>query len=116
MSAPAMAAVYGRLGGEPVMRQSASGTNWATASLAVQLDESEGSAATWIGVRAFGRDADVLVKHNKGDCISVSGRFQLSRWRGNDGEEREQFQIVADSIVSAKSVRPGGGRRKGADQ
>lgn len=113
MSGPAMAVLYGRCGSDPVLRQSSSGTAWATVNIAVQLDEAEGSAATWIGVRAFGRGAETLAKHTKGDLISVSGRFQLSRWRGQDGKDHEQFQLVADTVISAKSVRPGGGRKRG---
>lgn len=114
MSAPAMAALYGRCGSDPVLRKSAGGTDWATVNIAVQLDEAEGAASTWIGVRAFGRGAEALAKHAKGDLISVSGRLQLSRWRGQDGKDHEQFQLVADTVISARTVRAGGGRRKAA--
>ena len=45
--------------------------------------------------------------------MSVSGRLQFSRWTDRDGDEREQWAIVADALVSARTVRPRGGRRKG---
>ena len=62
---------------------------------------------------AFGRVASDLAQHAKGDPVSVSGRLQWSRWTDRDGDEREQWQIIADALVSARTVRPRGGRRKG---
>ena len=66
----------------------------------------------WLTVLAFGRVADEP-RHSAGDPVSVSGRLQLSRYVTNDGEAREGWQVIADSVVSSRSVRPGGGRRKG---
>lgn len=109
----AAAALYGRLGRDPDPRTSQSGNPWATASIAVALGDDD-APPMWFNVIAFGRTAEVLCKHAKGDLLSVSGRLQMNRWRGQDGAEREQLQIVADSIVSAKGVRPSGGRRNGA--
>jgi single-strand DNA-binding protein len=108
----ASAAIYGRLGRDPEQRTSQAGNPWATATLAVNLAEDDDAPPVWFGVTAFGKVAEILCKHSKGDLISVSGRLKLNRWRGQDGEEREQLQIVADSIVSARSVRPSGGRRR----
>ncbi len=31
---------------------------------------------------------------------------------GQDGEEREQLQVIAESIISARTVRPGGVRKR----
>lgn len=106
-------AAHGRLGGDPVQRQSASGTTWATASLAVSLGDDEG-ATQWFGLVAFGKVADLLTRHAKGDLLSVSGRLQLRTFDDRDGQSRQQLQVIADSIVSARTVRPGGGRKRGA--
>ena len=111
-------AVYGRLGSDPREHSTRTGGAMATASLAVNVpdrsrDADEGAEATlWLRVTAFGRVAESLAKHAKGDPVSVSGRLQFSRWTGRDGDEREQWAIVADALVSARTVRPGG-RRKG---
>lgn len=114
----AQASLYGRLGQDPQQRTSQSGKDWATGSLAVTLGsgDEQDAPATWFGIVAFGKVAESLCKHRKGDLISVSGRLQLNRWRGQNGEDREQMQVVCDSIVSAKSVRPGGGRRRDAGE
>nr|WP_227517224.1 single-stranded DNA-binding protein [Raoultella sp. YJ] len=39
-------------------------------------------AAFWLGVIAFGKQADALAKHRKGDLISVEGNIQLNQWAG----------------------------------
>jgi single stranded DNA-binding protein len=108
----AQIAVYGRLGADPVQRQSQSGKDWATASLAVGLAKDEDGPPTWFGIVAFGKTAEILCRHAKGDLVSVSGRVQLNRYRDRDGNAREQLQAIADGVISAKSVRPGGGRRR----
>ena len=43
--------------------------------------------------------------------------MQLSRFTSStSGEVRESWQVVADALVSARTVRPKGGRRSGADK
>ena len=111
-------AVYGRLGSDPREHETRKGATMATASLAVSVpDRSQGAdegaeETLWLRVTAFGRVAESLAGHSKGDPVSVSGRLQFSRYQARDGAEREQWQIVADALVSARTVRPGGGRRK----
>ena len=111
-------AVYGRLGSDPREHVTSKGGAMATASLAVDVpDRSQGAegGATetlWLRVTAFGRVADDLLLCAKGDPVSASGRLQFSRWTDREGDEREQWAIVADALVSARTVRPRGGRRK----
>lgn len=105
----AQLAIYGRLGADPVERQGQSGKTFTTASLAVQLGD--GDDATWFSLIAFGRTGEQLARHAKGDLVSAAGRLQLNRWTGRDGEARERLQVVADSLISARTVRPGGGRK-----
>ena len=112
-------AVYGRLGSDPREHTTRTGGAMATARLAVDVpDRSQGAegGATetlWLRVTAFGRVADDLLLCAKGDPVSASGRLQFSRYQAHDGDEREQWAIVADALVSARTVRPRGGRRKG---
>ena len=112
-------AVYGRLGTDPREHATRKGGAMATASLAVDVPDrsreaEEGATETlWFSIVAFGRSAEDLARHAKGDPVSVSGRLQFSQYTTRDGETREQWQILADALVSARSVRPGSGRRKG---
>lgn len=70
----------------------------------------------WVGLVAFGRVAETLLKQKHGDLISASGRVQMNRWEDKEGNSREQLQVIADSIISARAIRPGGGRRSGASR
>ena len=114
-------AVYGRLGSDPREHVTSKGGAMATASLAVNVpdrsrDADEGAEATlWLRVTAFGRVADDLLLCAKGDPVSASGRLQFSRYQARDGETREQWAIVADALVSARTVRPRGGRKSKGD-
>ncbi len=106
-------AAYGRLGSDPVERTSQSGKVWATASIAITMRGDTDPPPLWLSIVAFGRAAETLCRHAKGDLISVSGQMKLNHWRDNAGNEREQLQVVTDTVISAKSVRPSGGRRSG---
>ncbi len=72
----------------------------------------DGQATLWLSVIAFGKQADFLAKHQKGDVASVSGTMQVSQWTGQNGETRQGWQVIADSVISARAARPGGNRRK----
>lgn len=107
-------AAYGRIGQEPRSITTRSGKSMAVTSIAVNVDEAD-APPLWLGVVAFGQVADLLLKHDKGDLISVSGRCQRNTWTTPQGEKREQLQVVADAIVSSRSVRPGGARKRNAN-
>lgn len=109
----AQLAAYGRLGSDPVERTSQAGRAWATCTIAVAMQGEDDTPPLWLGIVAFGRAAEALCRHAKGDLLSVSGQMKLNRWRDSAGNDREQLQVIADSVVSAKSVRPGGARRNG---
>ena len=44
-----------------------------------------GQATFWLGVIAFGKQADALAKHRKGDLVSVAGNMQLNQWTVQGG-------------------------------
>ncbi len=44
--------------------------------------------------------------------MSVSGNMQITQWTDGHGNTQIGYQVIADSVVSARTVRPGG--RKGA--
>lgn len=109
-------AAHGRLVVDVQSKTISNGNTMAFTRLAVALPcrDVEGSELTfWLAVTAFGKQADCLLNHQKGDLISVSGNMQASQWKGNNGVLQTGYQMVADSVISAKTVRPGG-RKKGA--
>ena len=104
---------YGRLVADPQTRTTASGTNMAMARMAVSLPcnaAESGEVTFWLGVVAFGKQADALARHVKGDMVSVSGAMQVNQWTRKDGGTQQGYQVIADSIISARTVRPGGKR------
>lgn len=113
----AQISAYGRLVADPQTRTTANGTSMAMGRLAVALPchAAEGGEVTfWLGVVAFGKQAYALAGHVKGDLVSVAGAMQVNQWTGKDGGTQQGYQIVADSVISAKTVRPGGKRSASA--
>ncbi|HAF2131294.1 TPA: single-stranded DNA-binding protein [Salmonella enterica] len=111
----AQIAAYGRLVADPQTKTTSKGTNMAMARMAVSLPCSaaqDGQATLWLGVLAFGKQADALAKHTKGDVVSIGGTMQINQWTGQDGSTLSGYQVIADSVISARTSRPGGGRTK----
>ncbi|KFC06142.1 putative single-stranded DNA-binding protein [Trabulsiella guamensis ATCC 49490] len=82
----------------------------AMAWLAVPLpcnSAEDGQATFWLCVLAFGKQAEALTKHVKGDIISVAGNMQMSHWTAKDGSRQQGYQILADSVISARTAQPG---------
>ena len=98
MSGPAAVSVYGRL----------------TVSLPCRENGEDGEASAFFGLVAFGELAESLARHLKGDMVGAFGRVKINRFTNRDGEAREELSIMADGLVSARTVRPGGGRKKKA--
>lgn len=38
--------------------------------------------------------------------------MNISQWTGQDGQVNTGYQVLADSVISAKTVRSGGSRRQ----
>ncbi|CEL87247.1 conserved hypothetical protein [Klebsiella variicola] len=38
----------------------------------------------------------------------MAGNMQLNQWTGQDGAAQQGYQVIADSVLSARAVRPGG--------
>lgn len=98
--------LYGRLGRAPEQRTTATNKAMVTASMVVDLGR-DVEAPEWFSLVAFGTIGEALAGHGKGDMVAVSGRLTKSVWTGRDGVERAGFSVLADSIVSARTVRPG---------
>lgn len=109
----AQISAYGRLVADPQTRTTANGKHMAMARLAVALPchtAHNNEATYWLGVVAFGNQAEALAKHVKGDMVSVSGNMQLNQWKAQDGTQKEQPQVIADSVISARTASPSNGK------
>ena len=107
------ASIYGRLGADPVERETRNGKTMVTASLAVSAGRPDaGEETQWFKLIAFGRAAEALARHVKGDLIGCMGELYRNRYTARDGQERESWNVTVEAIVSARTVRPGGGRKR----
>lgn len=107
----AQLSAHGRLITDVQVRSTGKGTPMAIARMAVSLpchSATEGQDTLWLGVVAFGRVAESLALHKKADMLSVSGAMRVTHWFGQDGVQQTGYQIVADAVVSARTVQPGG--------
>ncbi len=111
------AAIYGRLGADPVERKTRGGKSMVTASVAINAGRPDvGEETMWISVAAFGRGGEALARHVKGDLLGAMGRLYHVRYTTRDGAARQGWSLTVDAIVSARSVRPHGGRKRGEAQ
>jgi len=109
------ASIHGRAARDGELRQSQAGKTWCRVSVACEAgtDRESGEPLTqWLSVVGFGRQAEDLAKVEKGQTISAIGRLELTKWTGQDGEQREGLQLICDAVVTARSARPGGRRPK----
>ncbi|MCK7578901.1 MAG: single-stranded DNA-binding protein [Chromatiales bacterium] len=111
-----LANVYGRLAADPTEKITKTRKPMALANLAVdvtgQRAEDGDSETLWVSVMAFGNQVDALLKARKGEMVAAIGKLTRSRYTGRDDTERESWTLLAESIITAKSARPGGGRQR----
>lgn len=107
------ASVYGRLGADPIARQTKNGKAMVTCSFAVNAARPGTEEITeWFSLAAFGKTAEALERHFKGDLLAASGELHKTKFVGRDGKERESWALTVAHIVSARVVRPGGTRKR----
>jgi single-strand DNA-binding protein len=107
--------LYGRLGADPVARQTKNGHAMATASVAVDVTawQAEEPETLWVSMLCFGVQADVLLRANKGEMIVAIGKLTRHDYTHPEtGEMRENWTMVAESVMTMTSARPPGGRQK----
>lgn len=102
----AQMSVYGRLVADPQEKQTQSGKAITTGKMAVTLPAKNGERTLWLSLVAFGKQAELLAHHKKGDMISASGNMTANVWTDSTGVERESYQIMLDALISPRTVRP----------
>lgn len=104
--------LMGRLGRDPEVRYTQSGTPVASFSLAVDrdfVDQATGRRPTdWIEVVAWNAKAKFAQQYfRKGQLAVVEGRLQIRDWKDKEGNNRRSAEVVADNVYFGDS-RPGG--------
>jgi single-strand DNA-binding protein len=107
------AVIHGRIGNDPVQRETRTGTSMCTTSVAVNVAKPNEDAVTeWISVAAFGSVGEVLARHEKGDAITAMGALTRSSFTGRDGQQRTVWSLLAESLLSVRTVRTSGARQQ----
>jgi single-stranded DNA-binding protein len=88
-------AFAGRIGLQPVLKESKAGKSWLSFFVAV----GEGDDVQWVQVAAFGAEAEELAGClAKSDRIYVEGKLRLNTWTGTDGTPKAGLSVAASLV------------------
>lgn len=118
-----LVALYGRLTRDPELKYSQGGTANCFATIAVdrglskdkrQQAEAVGqSTADFIGIKAFGRTAEMLANYfHKGNRIAVEGRISTGSYEKN-GERVYTTDVIVGRVHFIESAAENGGSNGG---
>ena len=104
--------IMGRLGNDPEIRRTQTGTPVASFRLAVDRDfedKSTGKRATdWIDVVAWRSTAEFVSRYfTKGRIAVVEGRLQMRDWTDKNGNKRTSAEVLAENVYFGDSKRDG---------
>ena len=111
--------LVGRLGNDPEMKYTASGTAVTKFRLAVnrppRRDAPEGEEQTdWLDIVAWGTVAENCAEYlDKGALVGIEGRVQSRSWETQDGQRRYAVEISARSVQFLESKAEAKRRRSG---
>lgn len=94
----------GRLGADPELRFTATGTATCSFRIAVskptKADGSNRGDADWVNIVAWQKLAETCNQYlAKGRRVGVTGRLQTRSWEGQDGQRRYITEVVASDVV-----------------
>lgn len=96
----------GRLGTDPELRATNSGTQVANMRIACGWKTKDNEGTEWVSVVAFGRTAEICGEYlRKGSQIYVEGRLQTRKWQDKDGNDRYTTEIVCERMQMLGSKR-----------
>lgn len=101
MNAKNLVILTGRLTRDIELRATQSGVPVTRFSVAVNRPKKSGedSIADFINILAWRQSAEFASKFfHKGDAITVVGSIQTGSYTDNEGQTRNSFEVVADSI------------------
>ena len=106
-------AIMGRLSRNPELRQTTTGKNVASFTIACSRGRKDANGkdlVDWIPVVAWEHTAEFVCKYfEKGSPIAIDGRLQARTYKDRDGNNRTAIEIVANNANFAGSKSTGGG-------
>ena len=103
------ALIQGTLVGDPVRRTSATGGEFATASIRVAV----GTESIFVGIATFSETAiERLLAMPKGGAIAAVGTLDLNAWTDGQGKDRRDWRLTANEVLTVHQAR----RRRAAEE
>ena len=106
-------AIMGRLSRDPELRQTTTGKNVASFTIACSRGRKDANGkdlVDWIPVVAWEHTAEFVCKYfENGSLIAIDGRLQSRTYKDRDGNNRTAIEIVANNANFAGSKSTGGG-------
>ncbi len=93
--------LLGRVGADPELRSTKSGTAVVQLRLATDRYFKNGPAETdWHTVVCWGKSAEAVARDARtGDRVHVSGRLQQHSWQTDSGERRSKVDVHASEVI-----------------
>ena len=91
--------LIGRLGKDPELRVTQSGTSVARFSIAVDRRD-ENKTTDWFEITCFGKVAESTGQYMKKGCmVGITGRLQQDKWQDKQsGQNRSKVSIIAGQV------------------
>ncbi len=96
--------LLGRLGQDPEIRATASGTQVANLSIATNsrtkdMNGNWTDVTEWHKVSLFGKTAEIAGQYlRKGSQVYIEGRIQTRKWQDQNGQDRYTTEIVGNEM------------------
>jgi len=91
--------LVGRVGQDPEMKYFESGKVKTTFSIAVNRWTKEGDKTDWFNLEVWDKNAEFAGEYvKKGRLVAIEGRLDISKWKDNEGNERERFFIRTSNV------------------
>lgn len=109
------ATIYGRAAFDARQHTTKTGKPMTTLRLAVDVTNRDAleQETLWVDALAFGRAADDLARVEKGQMVSAMGRVTRGQYTSKEGEVRERWSLLTETVITARSGRPGQRRSQG---
>lgn len=106
-----------RLGADPEIRQTRSGTSVLELRFAIDARVKEGdewqTKTTWLRASLFGKRAEALSgRLSKGDRIGISGALYSREFERQDGSKGTSLELLNADVTLLGGRESGGGRRE----
>ena len=103
------AILVGRVGADPIVRETAKGDTVCNVSLATNSGYGDNEKVDWHKVTFFGKLADTVNEYvTKGQQLYVEGRISYSKYTDKEGNERHGTSIIAGMMQMGSSTNGSG--------